>query len=193
MFLRKWCNCSCAPFPPTSVTAKRLQQAYNVLTRTTQSETRNDHCKRKIGKLTCFILSWKTNITQMSMSIESSMCCPGSISTLLFRVLLYMKKNKNTRNVIMVHTQHISYWYSGLRSDGIDAPVSACPLAWCGSYQFLFPCLELLGLLVHLVWSSAMPHNEIVPMSTTFVSLLQTSLYSGWLRQVFLLPNASSA
>ena len=90
----------------------------------------------------------------------------------------------------MVHTQHISY---GLRYDGIDAPVSACPLAWCGSYQFIFPCLELLGLLIHLVWSSAMPHNDIVPMSKAFMSLLQTSLYSGWLRPVSLLPNASSA
>ena len=46
--------------------------------------------------------------------------------------------------------------------------------------------------LLHFVRSAARPSQDIVSMSTAFISLTQTSLYRRWGWPVVLLPNASS-
>ena len=67
----------------------------------------------------------------------------------------------------------------GFRSDEVAALLSACSLACCGSHQLVFPCREVLfyfRVLLHFVLSAARPSQDIVSMSTAFISLTRTSL-----------------
>ena len=66
----------------------------------------------------------------------------------------------------------------GFRSDGAAALLSACSTVRCCSHQFVFPCLEvLLQDTPPPVRSAARLSQDIVWMSTAFLSLAQTSLY----------------
>ena len=59
--------------------------------------------------------------------------------------------------------------------------------------SFSFPVLRCcFRALLRFVRSAARPFQDIVSMSTAFISLTQTSLYRRWGWPVVLLPNASS-
>ena len=81
----------------------------------------------------------------------------------------------------------------GVGSDGSTALLSACSLVRCGSHQFVSPGLRCrFRALLRFVRSVARYSQDIVSMSTAYISLTQTYLYRRWGRPVVLLPNASS-
>ena len=83
----------------------------------------------------------------------------------------------------------------GLWSAGVAALPFAYPLVFCFVRRFLFHCFEVLiqgSLLLHLVRSAARPSQDAASVSSTFMSLVQTSLYRSRGRPVVLFPDAST-